>query len=66
MATTPQTLNLVDVEAGVRLRTKAGQLFEVVENPQDGIWILCHPIDESTGAAGPMEPVFAQDIAGLA
>ncbi len=66
MATTPQTLNLVDVEAGTRLRTKAGQLYEVVENPQDGIWILCNPIDEATGTAGAMEPVFAQDIAGLA
>lgn len=63
---TPQPLNLVDVEAGTRLRTKAGQLMEVVENPQDGIWILCSPIDETSGAAGPMEPVFAQDIAGIA
>lgn len=67
---TLQTLNLVDVQPGVRLRTRAGQLIEVFENPQDGIWLLCRIVDATaeagTPASGSVEPVFAQDIEGLA
>ena len=70
--TTSKTLNLVDVQPGVRLRTKTGQLVEVFENPKDGIWLLCRIIDATATAAdgdpsdGPIEPVFAQDIEGFA
>ena len=66
--TSSKTLNLVDLQPGVRLRTKAGQLVEVVENPQDGIWLFCRIVDaaDMTPAEGPIEPVFAQDIDGFA
>ncbi len=68
--TTPKTLNLVDLQPGVRLHTKAGQLVEVFENPKDGIWLLCRTIDAGDAteapATGPIEPVFAQDIEGIA
>ncbi len=62
-----RTLNLVDVPPGMRLTTKAGDCVEVVENPQDGSWLYCRSVPPgSDTATGPIEPVFAQDIEGLA
>lgn len=61
-----RTLNLVDVQPGMRLTTKAGDRVEVVENPQDGSWLMCRAVPPGSDAAsGPIEPVFAQDIEGL-
>lgn len=64
------TLNLVEVEPGTRLRMRSGELVVVVENPQDGVWLLCRAAgaadDAATPDAAPVEPVFAQDIEGLA
>lgn len=63
-------LNLVLVTAGTRLLTKAGQQVEVLENPQDGMWLICRHVraDAPAGAPadGDIEPIFAQDISGLA
>lgn len=67
------TLNLVEVEPGTRLRMRSGELVVVVENPQDGVWLLCRAAgaagaadDAAAPDAAPVEPVFAQDIEGLA
>lgn len=63
-------LNLVDIQPGMRLTTLSGDCVEVVENPQDGIWLLCRTVppeaSADTPSTGPVEPVFAQDIEGLA
>lgn len=63
-------INLVDVKTGTRLTTLAGECVEVVENPQDGTWLLCRVVPPNTPPGtpldGPIEPVFAQDIDGLA
>lgn len=68
--TSKHSLNLVDVQPGTRLVTHAGQQVEVVDNPQDGIWLVCRHVraDAAPGepADGEIEPIFAQDIAGLA
>jgi hypothetical protein len=61
-----KTLNLVDVQPGMRLTTRSGQCVEVVENPQDGSWLLCRTVPAGADeATGPIEPVFAQDIEDL-
>lgn len=61
-----KTLNLVDVQPGMRLITKAGDCVEVVENPQDGSWLMCRAVPLGSDAAtGAIEPIFAQDIEGL-
>lgn len=68
--TQQQSLNLVDVVPGTRLVTHAGDCVEVVENPQDGTWLICRHVAPGTApdaaATGAIEPIFAQDIAGLA
>lgn len=64
-----KTLNLMDLVPGVRVRVAGGAVAEVVENPQDGTWIICRFIDHPTSpelvAAGE-QPVFATDIEGIA
>jgi hypothetical protein len=62
-------LNLVHLPAGTRLRTNEGAIVELVENPQDGVWLICryveHP-DQPELVCDAEQQVFAQDIVGLA
>ncbi|MEN3293930.1 MAG: hypothetical protein V7642_3183 [Burkholderiales bacterium] len=64
-----KTVNLLDLQPGMRVTMVDGAIAEVVENPQDGIWVICrylsHPTNPKLPEAG-MQPVFAQDIASMA
>jgi methionine aminopeptidase len=64
-----KTVNLLDLQPGMRVTMVDGAIAEVVENPQDGIWVICrylsHPTNPQISGAG-MQPVFAQDIVSLA
>lgn len=63
-----KTLNLMELQPGVRVRLADGATAEVVENPQDGTWIICrylsHPTTPKLLEAGE-QPVFATDIEGI-
>jgi hypothetical protein len=63
-----KTLNLMDLVPGIRVRLADGAIAEVVENPQDGSWIICryihHPTMSDLIHAGE-QPVFATDIESI-
>lgn len=63
-----KTLNLMDLMPGMRIRLADGAVAQVVENPQDGSWIICryiaHPTMPQLVGSGD-QPVFATDIEGL-
>ena len=59
-----EIVNLLLLEAGVKIATAAGATAEVVENPKDGVWVfakyLTCPDDPSL--EGTEDMFFAQDI----
>ncbi len=63
-----KSLNLVDLQPGMRVRMNDGALAEIVENPQDGFWLIVryleHPTDPKLIDAGEQQ-VFATDVATL-
>lgn len=63
-----KTLNLMELAPGMRVSLADGSTAEVVENPQDGSWIICrylnHPSMPQLVGAGD-QPVFATDIEGI-
>ena len=60
-------LNVLDLEAGAKVRLKDDALAEVVSNPKDGVWIelryLSVPHDPSQ--EGTEELVFAENLVEL-
>ena len=63
-----KSINLVDLQPGVRVRMADGAVAEIVENPQDGFWLIVryldHPTDSSLVGAGEQQ-VFATDVESL-
>lgn len=61
-------LNVREVEPGARVSLTDGSIVEVVENPKDGMWLICRYVSspDDPDKAGTMEEVFAQDVTGLA
>lgn len=63
-----KSLNLVDLQPGVRVRMADGAVAEIVENPQDGFWLIVryldHPSDASLVGAGEQQ-VFATDVESI-
>lgn len=63
-----KTINLLDLEPGMRVVLANGDKAEVVDNPQDGMWVICRYVD-SPSDPGLLEagevPVFAPDIVGV-
>ena len=63
-----KSINLVDLRPGVRVRMADGAVAEIVENPQDGFWLivryLSHPGDPSLADAGEQQ-VFATDAESI-
>ncbi|MEK7945985.1 hypothetical protein WKR98_14605 [Pigmentiphaga sp. YJ18] len=62
-------LNLIDIKPGARLRTNEGAIVELIENPQDGVWLICRYVEhpsEPELVGDDEQTVFAQDIVGLA
>lgn len=58
-----ETLNLASLEPGTAILLRDGSVKVIVENPGDGTWLFCRPKGNDDA---PEEPIFAQDVAGLA
>ena len=54
-------LNIITLKPGDVIRMSDGALYEVKENPGDGLWVFGVPLDADK-VAGPEDPLFAQDI----
>ncbi len=66
---TAETFNLIEIEAGTRLKMANGAVVEVMENPRDGMWLFCRYLSHPTNPAlvnDEEQTVFAQDIVALA
>lgn len=63
-----KTVNLMELAPGMRVSLADGATAEVVENPQDGSWIICrylsHPTMPQLVASGE-HPIFATDVEGI-
>lgn len=63
-----KSINLVDLHPGVRVRMAGGALAEIVENPQDGFWLIVryldHPAEPALVDAGEQQ-VFATDVEAI-
>jgi len=63
-----KTVNLNDLQQGVRVKLADGSIAEVVENPQDGIWIICQYVECPTNPAlvnAGEQQIFATDIEAI-
>lgn len=62
-----KTVNLNELQPGDRVKLADGAVAEVVENPQDGTWLICRYLEHPNPAllAAGEQPVFATDIEGL-
>ena len=63
------TVNLVELQPGAVLLMTDGAIVEVIENPQDGIWITCRYLSHPGNPAlvnGEEQQVFATDIQAYA
>lgn len=60
-------LNLLDIPVGARVRLADGRRAAVVDNPQDGTWLICRFLEPSGAipADADDEMVFATDIADV-
>jgi hypothetical protein len=63
-----KTVNLLDLQPGMRVALANGATAEVVDNPQDGMWVICNyltsPNNPKLVGAGE-QPVFAPDIVSV-
>lgn len=50
-------LNFVEIAPGTALRLKDGRIVVVVENPADGSWLFCRPVDGEGE-----EPIYVGDV----
>lgn len=59
-----EVVNLMLLEAGVKIATTAGATAEVVENPKDGVWVFAKYLTspEDPDLVGSEDMFFAQDI----
>jgi hypothetical protein len=57
--------NLREVQVGATVRLVDGATAAVVDNPRDGMWLLCRFLlsPDDPGRAGVTEPVFVHDVA---
>ena len=59
-----EVVNLMLLEAGVKIATTAGATAEVVENPKDGVWVFAKYLScpDDPSLEGTEDMFFAQDI----
>jgi hypothetical protein len=60
-----KTVNLVELATGDKVRMADGAIAEVVENPQDGFWVIVRYLEHPAEPAvvnGEEVQVFATDI----
>lgn len=56
-----KSINLLELQPGAKIKTSDGGLFEVVDNPGDGMWIICKPV----GGEDEEHPIFAGNVAEI-
>jgi hypothetical protein len=63
-------INLMQLEAGARVRLRSGAVGEVIENIGDGIWVQVRLTsaggDDGDGAVGDEELVHCEEIVSMA
>ena len=59
-----EVVNLMLLEAGVKIASTAGAAVEVVDNPKDGIWLFAKYLisPDNPDLVGTEDMFFAQDI----
>ena len=59
-----ELVNLMLLEAGVKIATTAGATVVVVENPKDGVWVFAKYLScpEDPSLEGTEDMFFAQDL----
>ncbi len=59
--------NVREVPVGATVRLTNYATAEVIDNPRDGMWLLCRYLTspDDPDKVGETEPVFVQDVAGL-
>jgi len=59
-----EVVNLMLLEAGVKIASSAGVAVEVVDNPKDGIWLFAKYLisPDNPALLGTEDIFFAQDI----
>ena len=57
-------INVLHLEPGMRLRLIGDVTAEVIENPQDGVWLRLRYLSAATNPAlvGTEDMVFAEDV----
>ncbi|HZP26008.1 MAG TPA: hypothetical protein VFB90_03075 [Dehalococcoidia bacterium] len=59
--------DLMRAGAGTKLKLRDGSVIEIVENPQDGYWLLARFISsQDESRVGVQDMVFFEDVVGLA
>lgn len=60
----PTRVNLRDLQVGERVKLAGDVVVEVVENPQDGMWVRGKYVTFPGNAAleGQMDQIFAADV----
>lgn len=59
--------NAREVPVGATIRLLDGATAEVIDNPQDGMWLLCRYLTspDDPGQISVIELVFVQNVAGV-
>ena len=57
--------NAREVRPGATIRLVNDATAEVIDNPRDGMWLLCRYLTspDNPGQVGETEPVFVHDVA---
>ena len=59
--------DLMRAGPGTKLKLRDGSVIEIVENPQDGYWLLVRFVESpDESKAGTQDMVFFEDVVGLA
>jgi hypothetical protein len=59
--------NVREVPVGATVRLSNDATAEVIDNPRDGMWLLCRYLTspDDPDKVGETEPVFVHDVAGM-
>jgi hypothetical protein len=55
-------IDFVSVPAGARLALADGSVVEVVDNPRDGMWLICRQVLDSQQLSDVEQAVFVYDV----
>ena len=55
-------INFMSLEPGTTVTLRDGSVVSIIENPRDGAWLICAPVD----GQGSPDVVFLNDVMGCA